>query len=91
MAAGVAAARVARRRRRGGPRRLRSGGIYGAAIVYRELPVFRWPPGRVIVLAYATIGVWLAVYFYPLWAGTPIPRQMYNVRMWFQAGPARWI
>ncbi len=64
---------------------------YGAAVVYRRLPFFRWPAGRVIVAAYAVIGVALLVYFYPLWSGLPIPRDMYSSRMWFQSGPARWI
>ena len=66
-------------------------GAYGAAVVYRRLPLFQWPAGRVIVAAYAVIGVALLVYFYPIWAGVPIPRDMYSARMWFQSGPARWI
>jgi dolichyl-phosphate-mannose--protein O-mannosyl transferase len=66
-------------------------GAYGAAVVYQRLPVFRWPPGRVVVLAYAALGIWLFIYFYPIWSGTPISRDAYSARMWFQAGPARWI
>ncbi len=66
-------------------------GAYGAAVVYRRLPTFQWPPGRVVVVAYAVAGVALLVYFYPLWSGAPIPRDMYSARMWFQNGPARWI
>jgi Gpi18-like mannosyltransferase/predicted membrane-bound dolichyl-phosphate-mannose-protein mannosyltransferase len=64
---------------------------YGAAIVYRRLPFFQWPPGRVVVVAYAVIGIVLLVYFYPIWSGIPISRDMYSSRMWFQGGPARWI
>ena len=64
---------------------------YGAAIVYRRFPAFQWPPGRVVVVAYGVIGLALLVYFYPIWSGVPIPRDLYSSRMWFQAGPARWI
>ena len=66
-------------------------GAYGAAVVYRRLPAFQWPPGRVVVVAYGVVGVALLVYFYPLWSGTPIARDLYSARMWFQNGPARWI
>ncbi len=66
-------------------------GVYGAAVVYRNVPALRWPPGRVVVVAYAVVGVALLIYFYPLWSGVPIPRDMYSARMWFQNGPARWI
>ena len=66
-------------------------GLYGAAVVYHSLPIFRWPPGRVVVVAYAVIVVALTVYFYPIWSGEPIARDAYSARMWFQAGPARWI
>jgi dolichyl-phosphate-mannose--protein O-mannosyl transferase len=55
------------------------------------LPLLQWPPGRVVVVAYAVIGVALLVYFYPIWSGEPIPRDVYSARMWFQSGPARWI
>jgi Gpi18-like mannosyltransferase/predicted membrane-bound dolichyl-phosphate-mannose-protein mannosyltransferase len=66
-------------------------GVYGMAVVYQRLPLFHWPPGRVVVVAYAVIGVWLLVYFFPIWSGVPIARDAYSARMWFQAGPARWI
>ena len=66
-------------------------GAYGAAVVYRRLPAFQWPPGRVVVVAYGVVGVALLVYFYPLWSGMPIGRDLYSARMWFQNGPARWI
>jgi Gpi18-like mannosyltransferase/predicted membrane-bound dolichyl-phosphate-mannose-protein mannosyltransferase len=66
-------------------------GLYGAAVVYHNLPIFRWPPGRVVVVTYAVIAVALLVYFYPIWSGEPIARDAYSARMWFQAGPARWI
>jgi dolichyl-phosphate-mannose--protein O-mannosyl transferase len=66
-------------------------GLYGAAVVYQRLPIFRWPPGRVVVVAYALVGLALLVYFYPIWSGVPISRNAYSVRMWFQSGPARWI
>jgi len=66
-------------------------GVYGMAVVYQRLPVFHWPPGRVVVVAYAVIVVGLLVYFFPIWSGVPIARDAYSARMWFQAGPARWI
>ncbi|MCC6766510.1 MAG: phospholipid carrier-dependent glycosyltransferase [Deltaproteobacteria bacterium] len=66
-------------------------GVYGAAVVYRRLPTFQWPPGRVVVVAYGAVTIALLVYFYPLWSGMPIGRDGYSVRMWFQNGPARWI
>ncbi len=66
-------------------------GVYGAAVVYRRLPTFQWPPGRVVVVAYGAVTVALLIYFYPLWSGMPIARDMYSTRMWFQNGPARWI
>lgn len=66
-------------------------GVYGAAVVYRRLPTFQWPPGRVVVVAYGAVTIALLIYFYPLWSGMPIGRDMYSVRMWFQNGPARWI
>jgi Gpi18-like mannosyltransferase len=66
-------------------------GAYGAAVVYRRLPAFRWPPGRVVVVAYGVVSVALLIYFYPLWSGMPIARDLYSARMWFQNGPARWI
>jgi len=66
-------------------------GLYGAAIVYRRLPLFQWPPGRVVVVTYAVVGVALLVYFWPIWSGAPIPRDVYSSRMWFQSGLARWI
>lgn len=65
-------------------------GTYGAAVVHRRLPAFRWAPGRVVVVAYAVIGVALLIYFYPLWSGAPVPRDAYSARMWFQNGPAWW-
>ena len=43
------------------------------------------------MVAYAVIVVALTVYFYPIWSGEPIARDAYSARMWFQAGPARWI
>jgi dolichyl-phosphate-mannose--protein O-mannosyl transferase len=66
-------------------------GLYGAAVVYHNLPIFRWPPGRVVVVAYAVVAFGLLIYFYPIWSGTPISRDAYSARMWFQSGPARWI
>jgi hypothetical protein len=45
----------------------------------------------VVVVAYAVIGIALLIYFYPIWSGAPIPRDVYSARMWFQGGPARWI
>lgn len=66
-------------------------GAYGAAVVYRRMPAFQWPPGRVVVVAYGAACIALLVYFYPLWSGMPIPRDTYSARMWFQNGPARWI
>lgn len=66
-------------------------GVYGAAVVYRRLPMFSWPAGRVVVVAYGVVGIALLVYFYPLWSGAPIARDLYSARMWFQNGPARWI
>lgn len=66
-------------------------GAYGAAVVYRRLPAFQWPPGRVVVVAYGAVTIALLVYFYPLWSGMPIGRDLYSARMWFQNGPARWI
>ena len=66
-------------------------GAYAVAVVYQRLPAFHWPPGRVVVVAYAVIGIALLVYFFPIWSGIPISRDGYSARMWFQAGPARWI
>lgn len=66
-------------------------GLYGAAIVYQRSPLFQWPPGRVIVVAYAVVTVASLIYFYPIWSGAPIARDAYSARMWFQAGPAHWI
>jgi dolichyl-phosphate-mannose--protein O-mannosyl transferase len=66
-------------------------GAYGLAVVYQRLPMFRFPPGRVVVVAYAVIVVALVIYFFPVWAGMPISRDAYSARMWFQGGPARWI
>ncbi len=66
-------------------------GLYGAAVVYQRLPVFYWPPGRVVVVAYAVAVVVCLVYFYPIWSGAPISRDAYSARMWFQSGPAHWI
>jgi dolichyl-phosphate-mannose--protein O-mannosyl transferase len=66
-------------------------GVYGAAVVYRRFPMFAWPPGRVVVVAYGVVGLALLIYFYPLWSGIPIARDAYSARMWFQNGPARWI
>jgi hypothetical protein len=66
-------------------------GLYGAAVVYQRLPIFHWPPGRVVVVAYAVVAVGLLIYFYPIWSGAPISRDAYSARMWFQNGPARWI
>jgi dolichyl-phosphate-mannose--protein O-mannosyl transferase len=65
--------------------------VYALAVVYQRLPAFNWPPGRVVVVAYAVIGIVLLVYFFPIWSGIPISRDGYSARMWFQAGPARWI
>ncbi|MEB2285664.1 MAG: hypothetical protein B6D46_08900 [Polyangiaceae bacterium UTPRO1] len=66
-------------------------GLYGAAVVYRQSLTFRWPPGRVVVIAYGVATIALLAYFYPLWSGMPIGRDGYSARMWFQSGPARWI
>ena len=66
-------------------------GAYGLAVVYQRQPLFRWPPGRVVVVAYAVVGFALLIYFYPLWTGMPILRDAYSARMWYQRGPARWI
>ena len=66
-------------------------GLYGAAVLYQRSPLFQWPPGRVVVVTYAIVAVASLIYFYPIWSGAPIARDAYSARMWFQAGPARWI
>jgi dolichyl-phosphate-mannose--protein O-mannosyl transferase len=45
----------------------------------------------VVVVAYAVVVVASLIYFYPIWCGAPISRDAYSARMWYQAGPARWI
>jgi hypothetical protein len=64
---------------------------YGAAVVYRRLPTFQWPPGRVVVVAYGPSRSRCSSISTRSGPGMPIARDTYSARMWFQNGPARWI
>jgi dolichyl-phosphate-mannose--protein O-mannosyl transferase len=48
----------------------------------------RWA-GRFVFVVFVTASLAIFFYYLPIWLGTPITREGYYARMWYQ-GPGKW-